>query len=179
MIIRKLLRIYVYMRFGMTNYFTFLISLFNTASLVWYFTSLRKYLSFPEFLGLFFLIYTPLAVLLGYYDTKKLVSKSTYETNPYWRRPTFIERKRFVGAIMTPVALLHRKLECSEECKKCSEESLREHMKYVLSDGKYNPRSHCFCDLAYKLGLLDEEHYRKCIKVATSEPYLSDLGKLR
>ena len=163
-VLSKLVRLYVYMRLGISNYISFLISLFNTASLVWYFTGLKHMISYSLFLLITFAVFLPLAAALGYYDLKKLVSKVTVEVSPYWKRAKFIDSKLFTGAIIWPVLASIMKYSVEDErIKECLGKASEEIMKWIKSEGEYVPRNPCFCELAKEMGILDEEGYKMCL----------------
>ncbi len=166
--LKRILRYYVYLRVGISNYITFFIALFNTASLVWYFTRLKDIISFKEFALLFFLIYIPIALVLGYYDLKKLVAKTQAELSPFWRRANFISAVGALSSIvgMSPIVIIAAKSVKDESTRECLRESIRAHLEYILSEGNYVPRNPCWCELAKKMDLLDEEHYKMCVEVA-------------
>ncbi len=163
-LLSKAVRIYVYMRIGLSNYIYFLIALFNSASLIWYFTGLKSRIPYTVFLALVFITFLPLAIVLGYYDLKKLVTKVSTEVNPYWKRANFFESKLFTGAIVWPIfAAVLREAIDDPEIKECLSKSAEETLKWISSNGEYVPRNPCFCELARKYGILDDEGYEKCL----------------
>ncbi|NPA85646.1 MAG: hypothetical protein GXO07_06580 [Crenarchaeota archaeon] len=165
-LLKRVLRIYVYVRLGISNYLTFMIALFNTASLVWYFLNLKDFIPYSHFVLLFFLLYLPLAAVLGYYDLKKLVAKTAYEVRPYWKRPNLFWTRYGLGAIVYPVEAKElSELSGDGRVRECSSRAAREFLKFFLGEGRYVPKESCFCRIAYEEGLLDEEHYEMCLKV--------------
>ena len=163
-LLQRIIRFYVYTRLGLSNYIAFFIALFNTASLVWYFTGLKRFIPYKYFLIVVFALLLPLAALLGYYDLKKLVSKVTVEVSPYWKRAKFIDSKIFTGAMMwPPLASIFRITIKDEKINECLAKASEEMIKWIKSEGEYVPRNPCFCEVAKEIGLLDEEGYKMCL----------------
>ncbi len=163
-LLQRVIRFYVYTRLGLNNYIAFFIALFNTASLVWYFTGLKHLIPYRYFLIIVFILLLPLAAVLGYYDLKKLVSKVMVEVSPYWKRARFVDSKIFTGAMMwLPLTSTFRIVIKDEKIKKCLAKASEEMVKWVKSEGEYVPRNPCFCEIAKEIGLLDEEGYKMCL----------------
>ena len=165
-VLKKLLKFYVYIRLGVSNYLAFMIALFNTASLAWYFLGLKQVISFKYFILLFFALYLPLAAILGYYDLKKLVAKTSFEVTPYWKRPTFFLTRYMLGAISYPLdAKIEMELSRDKRLKECLKRATRNFLKLFLSEGEEVPRSACVCKVALEEGIIDKEYYEMCVKV--------------
>ena len=165
-VLKKLLKFYIYIRLGISNYLAFMIALFNTASLAWYFLGLKQTISFAQFILLFFALYLPLAAVLGYYDLKKLVAKTSSEVRPYWKRPTFFLARYMLGAVSYPLdARIEMELSQDERLKECLRRATRDFLKLLLSEGEEVPKSDCVCKVALEEGIIDKEHYEMCVKV--------------
>ncbi|WP_157058728.1 hypothetical protein [Ignicoccus islandicus] len=167
----KLLRLYVYLRVGISNYLGLFISIFNTSNLIWFLTPLHNYVSLGHFVAVFVAIYLPVATLLGYYDFKRGVTKTSIELSPYWNRATLIERKLLTGAMHIHVSplKLFKESGFDNELIECMKRSYIELLKWITSDGRYIPKNTCYCDYLFKKKVIDEERWKRCVEIATEE----------
>ena len=164
--LKRLLKLYAYLKLGIGNYLSFSLALFNTASLVWYFTGLKNKMNFLSFLLAFFAVYFPIAGILGYYDLKRLVAKTMSEVSPYWKRPTFFMTHYLLGTVVyLPEALIFWELTKDERVRECSIKAFKNYLRLLLSEGEERPKDPCFCKLALEEDLIDQKHYEMCKEV--------------
>ena len=167
----KVIRIYVYLRVGISNYLGLLISIFNTSNLIWFLTPIHLYVSLWKFILIFVVLYLPIALVLGYYDFKKGFTKTSIELSPYWNRATLIERKLLMGSMHTQLSplKLYKENGFDKELIDCVKKSYLELLKWLITDGAYMPKNDCFCKYLYSKGLIDEDRYNKCVELAKEE----------
>jgi len=165
--IRRVAKLYLYMRLGYSNYLSTFISIINFSLIIWNFTNLKHIVNYWTFLALFVIFYLPIAYVLGSIDLRKGLSKIQREINPFWVRPTLIERKTYVGSLVAlfTIPMLSCTLKLEKSCK-CLKESLKDTIEYLASYGEKMPSTECVCNALREEGIIDDERFKKCIEVS-------------
>jgi len=161
--LRKLAKLYLYLRLGYANYLSMFISIINFSLVVWNFTDIRKVLGYGAFVVLFISLYLPITYVLGSIDLKKGLSKLRREIDPFWKRPVLIERKIYVGSILQNFGL--PLIACLLKLEKCLQESYKDTLKYVVTYGNEIPQNDCVCRALKEEGLIDDELFKTCLEL--------------